>query len=390
MIRRIEFSNFYSFKDTQKISFLTHNKDSYDYFNSKSGDQITKIATFIGGNASGKTNIMRAFSFLAYFTTTKSKDEEIGEIAIPFKTFFNNDTKPSSFLLEFELDSKIFTYELTLQKDSVKKESLLFKEMKLHSKPIVLFNRDLNEINRLNKRYFKNLKSSKLPKIRADISFLPFIKSLYDIDIINKVFQYFDNFDSNINEKGQINIYPYQVDAISLYEKNPEIKEQMLDIVKNFDIGLSSFEITKEAYQDKTVKYTVKGIHKTDSKENSLDFIYESRGTQHLFFLLAKILKSLKNNGLAILDEMEVGLHQEALSKLITFFLDESADREAQLIFTSQSLGILNRLDMQQIFLVEKNDDGSSYVKRLKTRSDENFLNKYLSGAYGAYPKIKI
>ncbi len=390
MIRRIEFSNFYSFKDTQKISFLTHNKNSYDYFNSKSGDQITKIATFIGGNASGKTNIMRAFSFLAYFTTTKSKDEEIGEIAIPFKTFFNNDTKPSSFLLEFELDSKIFTYELTLQKDSVKKESLLFKEMKLHSKPIVLFNRDLNEINRLNKRYFKNLKSSKLPKIRADISFLPFIKSLYDIDIINKVFQYFDNFDSNINEKGQINIYPYQVDAISLYEKNPEIKEQMLDIVKNFDIGLSSFEITKEAYQDKTVKYTVKGIHKTDSKENSLDFIYESRGTQHLFFILAKILKSLQSNGLAIIDEMEIGLHPEALNKLLTFFLDENEEKKAQLIFTSQSLGILNRLDMQQVFLVEKDSKGSSSLKRLKTRPDENFLNKYLSGSYGAYPKIKI
>lgn len=390
MIRKIEFSNFYSFKDTQKISFLTHGKDSYDYFNSKRGDQVTKIATFIGGNASGKTNVMRAFSFLAYFTTTKSKDDEIGEITIPYKAFFNNNTKPSSFLLEFELDNKIFIYQLTLQSNSVKEESLQFKEIKLHSKSIILFTRELNKVTKINKKYFKNLRISKLPQIRSDISFIPFIKSLYDIEIINEVFQYFDNFDSNINEKGQINVYPDQIGAIRLYEKNPEIKEQMLEIIKGFDLGLDSFEIKKVEYNDKTIRYTIRGIHDTDSKENSLDFIYESRGTQHLFFILAKILKSLQSNGLAIIDEMEIGLHPEALNKLISFFLDENEEKKAQLIFTSQSLGILNRLDMQQVFLVEKDNKGNSSVKRLKTRPDENFLNKYLSGSYGAYPKIKI
>jgi predicted ATPase len=87
---------------------------------------------------------------------------------------------------------------------------------------------------------------------------------------------------------------------------------------------------------------------------------------------------------------MEIGLHPEALNKLLTFFLDENEEKKAQLIFTSQSLGILNRLDMQQVFLVEKDNKGSSSLKRLKTRPDENFLNKYLSGSYGAYPKIKI
>ncbi len=54
----------------------------------------------------------------------------------------------------------------------------------------------------------------------------------------------------------------------------------------------------------------------------------------------------------------------------------------------------MNKLDMHQIYLTEKNNDGESIVKRLNkidgVRSDDNFLNKYLAGKYGAFPNIKI
>jgi hypothetical protein len=54
----------------------------------------------------------------------------------------------------------------------------------------------------------------------------------------------------------------------------------------------------------------------------------------------------------------------------------------------------MNKLDMHQIFLTQKNDDGESLVYRLNDiegiRTDENFLAKYMTGAYGAFPKIRI
>lgn len=54
----------------------------------------------------------------------------------------------------------------------------------------------------------------------------------------------------------------------------------------------------------------------------------------------------------------------------------------------------MNKLDMHQIFLIEKNKNGASSTYRLNEiegiRSDENFLAKYMSGSYGAFPKIRI
>ena len=90
MIRKVKFSNFYSFNKEQEIDFLAKKKKTYDYYQSQTGDRVTKSAGFIGGNASGKTNVMRLFSFFRYFACESSKDESAGALAIAYKTFFNN------------------------------------------------------------------------------------------------------------------------------------------------------------------------------------------------------------------------------------------------------------------------------------------------------------
>ena len=59
MIRKVKFSNFYSFYKEQEISFLAKKKKTHDYYFSDSSDQISKVAGFAAGNAAGKTNDMR-------------------------------------------------------------------------------------------------------------------------------------------------------------------------------------------------------------------------------------------------------------------------------------------------------------------------------------------
>lgn len=394
MIRSITFDNFYSFKERQEIDFTANKKDSYDYFNSPKGDQITKVASFIGANASGKTNVIRLFGFLGYFLTNLNRNGNVENIFIPYSNFFNNK-KPTNIEIVFEIKENIFTYKLVLKENSVNKEILIVKEIKKGAQPVTLFKREKDNILELNKRYFKNLKPSILPRIREDISFIPFLKSLYDIEVINTLIEYFNNFYTNINEIGQHNIIPYQIDAFESYERDKEIKEKTLDVMKNFDLGLTSIEIEKEVKKGSAfTDYMVSGIHTTSHGDKRLPFLYESRGTQSVFFLMTKILKALKYNGVAIIDEIELGLHPEALNKIITYFIDENADGHAQLIFSSLSLASMNKLDMHQIYLTEKNNDGESIVKRLNkidgVRSDDNFLNKYLAGKYGAFPNIKI
>jgi hypothetical protein len=114
-----------------------------------------------------------------------------------------------------------------------------------------------------------------------------------------------------------------------------------------------------------------------------------------LFFALANILNALRYNNVVVVDEIESGLHPEALSKIINYFINENEKGQAQLIFSSHSLDFMRRLDMHQIFLLEKNNNGESEIMSLNkikgvVRSDGNFLAKYMSGAYGAFPKIRI
>ena len=395
MIRKVKFSNFYSFYKKQEINFLAKKKETYDYYDSKSEDQISKIAGFIGGNASGKTNVMRFFSFLSYFVCRKIDDNSPAIPDIACKTFFNNN-ESSKFYIEFENNKIIFFYNFTIRNNKITKESLSIKKIKKGSREIKIFLRESNLVKELNKDYFKNISINALPDIREDVSLIAFIKkSQYNVDIVNDVYSYFMEFKTNINELGQINNHGHQFKALNIYLADPEIKKEVEDFICNFDIGLSSFDIKKEI-KNNLPTISIQGVHRASNKKiiNKLDFIYESRGTQSLFFAMANILSAIKNNNVVIIDEIESGFHHEALNKLINFFINENKKKNAQLIFSSHSLGFMNKLDMHQIFLVDKNNNGESHVNRLNKikgiRSDENFLSKYMSGSYGAFPKIRV
>jgi len=392
MIRKAKFSNFYSFYGEQEINFLAKKKKTHDYFQSESKDQITKVATFIGGNASGKTNVLRFFSFISFFVCRKIDDSSplISEIA--YKTF--NNSEPSNFYIEFENNNTIFTYQFVIEKNKIKNEALYVKKLQKRERNIEVFSRESSIIKSLNSEYFKNISIDTLPKIREDVSFIAFIKnSQYNVEIVNNFYKYFLEFKTNINEKGQINNLAHQIKTLNIYLEDSSIKKEVENFICHFDVGLNGFEIKKEK-KEKGISISVNGVHSTNRKNSKLDFSYESSGTRSLFFAMANILSALKNNNIVIIDEIETGFHPEALNKLISYFIDEDKEKRAQIIFSSHSLGFINKLDMHQIFLTEKNKIGESVVRRLNEvdgiRTDENFLAKYMAGSYGAFPKIRI
>ena len=391
MIRRLKFNNFYSFKEEQEISFIANKKKSYDYFSSPTGDQITKIAGFIGGNASGKTNIMRLFSFIRYFVCETSKKDSEAKQHIATKSFFNN-LELSNFYVEFEITDMLYSYEFSVQDNSILSESLSLKQIKQNAKWVNVYKRKNNSIEKLSTRFIKGLPTSFISNIRSDISLIAFIKANYSVSIIDTVFDYFSRMRTNINEVGDINNSRHKQNTLRMYLQDVDLKKLMEDFVCKFDLGLLSFEIKRLEDENKS-DIAVRGLHHTAEPNQFLDFIYESRGTQSLFFTLANILSALRNNSTAIIDEIELGLHPEALNKLIRYFIDENSSGSAQIIFSSHSLGFMSILDMHQIYLVEKNDNGESHSYRLNQveniRSDENYLAKYMTGSYGAYPKIK-
>jgi AAA15 family ATPase/GTPase len=390
MIRKISFKNFYSFQNSFEMSFLTSKKNTFDYMQSKVDKyQISKIATIIGGNASGKTNIVRLFKFIQDFITKRTTDkiENISqETSLSYKTFFNNDNV-CEIKLELEKNQKIFFYTLQIQKNIVllEKMQVKTKEKRLHN----IFERDSNGKLQLSEIYFDKINALelKLPDIKNNVSVITFFSEIsFKIDIMEEIKNMFSGllWQVNMNE-GSLNDKNIYL-ASWIYTEIPEVFEEMKKFISKFDLGLESFNIDKK---DNGI-FDIKGIH----GNKYLDFKYESRGTKSLYELLGPIFLAMKYKGLVVIDELETGLHPEAVEKLISYFLSESENEMCQFIFSTHSINILSMLDREQIFIVDKNNKGESEVYRVSdienSRPDENFVKKYMSGKYGGFPKIRV
>lgn len=387
MIRKIKFKNFYSFKEEQTVDFTASKKKSENYFQTFDGKQISKIAAFAGPNNSGKTNVMKVFGFVDYFLSVPARGLSSGE-QVGFKSYTFGKEEPSSFYVEFETQNKLYFYTLEATAAKVLAEKLEAKKLVKNARKYKIFSRKGTDVM-VNKNVVSGITQKALGSIREDVSVVAFLKANYDVDEINEVSHYFALFRTNVNEAGVVRSAEENMGFVAAaYKKFPELKEKMEEFVRNFDLGIEGFNI-QEA---KDGEITVDALHKVGDKTYKLPIGYESRGTKSLFVELLNIIISIEEGTVLVLDEIETGLHPEAVEKLVQFVVDNFADQKKQFIFTSHSLGYMRKYDPQQMYLVEKENNTSSLFRldELNVRPDENFFAKYMSGSYGAFPRIRV
>ena len=121
----------------------------------------------------------------------------------------------------------------------------------------------------------------------------------------------------------------------------------------------------------------------------------ESLGTQKYFGIFGLILLALTKKRILWIDEVDARLHPILLENIISFFNSKKFNPNgAQLVFTAHStLPLKKLLRRDQMLFVEKDDYGCSsieslYIKAPKVRNDASFDKDYLSGKYGAIPRI--
>ena len=159
------------------------------------------------------------------------------------------------------------------------------------------------------------------------------------------------------------------------------------------DDGLFIFDI-KMAFEKKKVD----GV--TEELELSIfDDLYNiSSGEQKLILYLAPIIKTLKEGGLLLIDEVETALHYYYSQLLIKLFNDKDINRNhSQAIFTTHNTRLLDEnLRVDQIFTVSKNDSGVSALSPLEESDNKSprkvhkLSERYLDGLYGGVPDIKF
>ena len=124
--------------------------------------------------------------------------------------------------------------------------------------------------------------------------------------------------------------------------------------------------------------------------------LFESEGTQKLFHLAGPVLDSLENGLILVIDEFDVKLHPHLQERLVLMFHNNNLNKNnAQLIFTTHNTHLLGRkiFRRDQVWLTERDiHEGTKIYSPIEfkdgksPRNDERFEKNYNDGKYGGVP----
>ncbi len=391
IITSISFQNFYSFKNKTTMSFLVNEKaPKTSHFGlCNGGSRFSKVSSIFGANASGKTNLIIVFEFLKSFISDSfSYSSEGFENFYPFETIQN---KSSFFEVEFYIERVFYKLSLEINSERVLSEIL---EGRKDKRLITLYSRQYiksRDSYTFDGKKIK-LENSFIEKVRPNASVVS-TANQYNHPELTKVRRHWFSIFGNYFVSSSYNT------ASKFYYKNKEYFQQIKDLLKRVDLGLSDIQIEPEETADrrgnKKTIFRPYGIHKSKGETFPLPFSMESDGTKQLYSMLRFVFRALAKGSVCLIDEVEDSLHPNALPTIVNLFTSEETNPDgAQLICSTHMPTLMSDLSKYQIFLVEKNQECESEVCRLDeiegVRNDDNFLKKYLAGAYGGIPDIDM
>jgi uncharacterized protein len=415
----IEFSvgNYRSFKDRVTFSMVAANLVSKDKsldinnaFDIDSELRLLKTAAIYGANASGKSNLAKALSFMKWFMVNSSKETQSTDaIGVePFRLSTETEERPSYFELVFLMGERKYRYGFEANQERVISEWLFYVP-------------NVRETN-LFERKFDSIESSKIydadgiqQRTRSNALFLS-VSAQFNVDLAEKILEWITD---RVNIISGLHDQAYLKYTIRCFLNNKN-RADIVQLIKKLDLGISEIQVDQEDFTtdflpddmpDELKKLIVKagggkatsiGIsHRkfdADGNDGSIEEFdlesQESEGTKKVFALAGPLITALKEGEILIIDEFDARLHpfiSLAIVKLLNS--NEANPNNAQLIFMTHDTNLLNNkiFRRDQVWFTEKNKYGATDLYSLaeyRIRNDASFENDYIKGRYGAIPYI--
>lgn len=449
MLIRFNIKNFLSFNtredgSTEEFSMISgkvRSKKRHIYEDGKI--KLLKFAAVYGANAAGKSNLVKAMSFMQH-TLVLGLPE--GHTEKYCKADSLNKDKASYFEMEIMINGKYYSYgfEAVLSQSRFVSEWLV--ELYDDNSERVIFERDIEK-----GRYVlgADLKEKglfeKMEIYAGDISddntvlFLTVMnknkKNLYQnyekANILREIFEWF-------KEALDVN-YPNQPISDYSYLSRADNVEEICRIISAFGTGITNFEMVdvpvekvlgvlpKKIQQHIAADIEQKRVEIRNSKEeaklamimrSSVDFfiitidqndeircqtIEFSHGEKEVLFQLSeesdgtvRILDLLEillagEGKTYVIDELDRCLHPSLTHRFVETFLQIAEEKAIQLIVTTHESRLLDfdLLRRDEVWFVNKKKNGESDIYSLEeynVRFDQKIDKAYLEGRYGGTP----
>lgn len=392
MLIRFRVSNFRSLREEQELSMVAAFKDGrkdlvhVDLL----GLDLLRVAGIYGANAAGKSNVFEALRFM--------RDAVIGshrvwppDGPIARETFLldaESRARSSFFETDFLLAGVHFQYGFELDDKEIlrewlyafpnKRRQVWFTRDSERSEPFQFgkqlkgSNRIIERLTRTNSLFLSTAAENAHPALKGVYSW--FANQLAVMDLADR-----DSW------------------TLSTAKRLESEHDDILNLLRLADLGI----VDVDHFHPKSSVIGTEDIliFQHQSKNSAtLTLNQQSRGTRAWLSLAGPILESLKNGSILCIDELDASLHSYLAMEVIRIFQDpERNPNNAQLIFNTHDTTLLgNLLEIpglyrDQIWFVEKDDEGASHLYPLsdfKPRKFENVERGYLQGRYGAIPFI--
>ncbi len=365
------------FKNELDIDFVALQRvDDYDkerLCNVFSNIYVNKAISFVGINASGKTTILKAISFVMKMLNNESLNN------IQSKTILDDldDNQQVVITTYFYDGNDVNKLETSIVKeisDVDGSEKLIIKDEKLWSKDGA--------------------------KIKTK-------KSLFDFAEVDlrekrdKNEQYLmDDVSIIVAENKKKNMSLFISDMLEWTDHN------ILNVLGRFPKELLTFldpsiEYLECSFKEKKVDIRLKFYGKEEIIINSPRILenYLSSGTIKGLGVFMSATFSFIEGGYLIIDEIENHFNREIVATLIRFFLDEKVNKNgATILFSTHYSELLDEFDRNDSIYIVRNKEGigvenlSNILKRNDIKKSEVYDSGYLGGtvpAYEAYMALK-
>jgi AAA15 family ATPase/GTPase len=400
-LHSLRIKNYRSFCDEQAVSFET------------------PVTAFYGANASGKSNIFKAlFSMWNFIKNSTLPNTQAAPFLpamqiIPYEPFLlreGDGNEPTVFDIMFGNQNNTYRYTFSTNSSEITEEAM-FDLSTSRERTIFVRSKGQNSTatkNGFGKKIFETTRSNSLLITRAQE---------YANAYAGAVFDFLNNLHL-ITINGNPPLRPM---AINIMQQNPNIKKQVLSLLRKADFPIRDFmfaidDIPKEIIdgmpladpfkaqlrgQKNTFTQTVHSVRNdvgdiTGAIAFNMD-AQESIGTNVFFDIIVPIIDTLNSGKVLYIDEFNSSLHIDICELIVRMFKENNTG--AKLIINTHDVGLMKSsggqgvLDDKDIVYVEKDMFEQSIVtphgKKRTARKDDNIEKKYRFGVYGGKPIVR-
>ena len=402
MLYRIEIENFYSIRLPQVIDLTVADNvpdapGRFDPLFPGSNERAARLIAVFGPNASGKSTVLKAVAFIAWFA--QHSFQLPPNASLPCQLFNDAEaqTQPLRLAAEFSglLDPTIeeetetteygtWRYELTVvRKDNrlVVKAEALRQRARGRGKWVRVFER-CGDTVQAGKVFGLAGYGMVIDKVRDNAS------------LISTLAQFDHKPSLKLREAaasviGNILIDRTDVpdaDIVRHYAGDNGLVDALNRDIQRIDLGIRRMHI-QQSPTGPIALFEHEGLGQP------MPWALESHGTRNFIKYFPLLNLALTRGGVALVDEIDISIHPLVLPEIVRWFHDAKRNpNKAQLWMTCHAASLLEELQKEEVFFCEKDSRGRTSIYGLQdiqnVRRSDNRYRKYLSGVYGAVPRL--